>query len=261
MDPVLDVDWAAHWRGLVEAREAEAAGRHSEDFWDRLAPRFAASIRTQEDPFAAFLQPWLDPRRTLLDVGAGVGRHTGPMAARLDWVTAVEPSERMREQIPRADNVTVIGSTWEDAEPAPADLVICVHVLYSIADPVPFLHKLERHARERVFVVLRDSPQPLPAEQFPGPARPRQPRLRDCFMLLRQVGVAPDLTMFSYRGSVRFTSLEEAVEDCRLRLGAGWDERSGLPWLESRLRPEEGGTLLYDGGEVTSGVLHWKPRS
>ena len=261
MDPVLDVDWAAHWRRLVEAHEAEGDGGHSEDFWDRRARRFSLSIRGQEDPFAAFLQPWLSPRRTLLDVGAGVGRHTGPLAARLDWVTAVEPSQRMREQIPRADNVTVIGSSWEDAEPAPADLVICVHVLYPIADPVPFIEKLERHARERVFVVLRDSSHPHPAEQVPGPARAREPRLRDCFLLLRQLGVAPDLAMFTYPVFFRFDSVQEAVEDCRHRLGASWDEPAGRRWLQSRLRPEADGTVVYEGGEVTSGVLHWKPRT
>src|SRR5436190_24107405 len=101
----------------------------------------------------------------------------------------------MRDHIPPAANMTVIGSGWLDAEPAPADLVICVHVLYPIADVVPFLEKLERSARERVFVVMRDSPHPHPAEALAGPDRAREPRLRDCLLLLRQLGVAPDVAM------------------------------------------------------------------
>ena len=61
------------------------------------------------------------------------------------------------------DNMTVVASTWEDAEVAPADLVICCHVLYGVADPVPFIAKLEKSAHERVFVMLRETDLPHPA--------------------------------------------------------------------------------------------------
>ena len=261
MDPLLDVDWAQHWRALVEAREALGGERHGEEFWNRRARRFALSMRGQQDPLLDFLEPWLSPSRTLIDVGAGIGRHASVLAQRLDWVTAVEPSQAMRDQIPRADNMTVIGSTWQDADPAPADLVICVNVLYPMADVVPFVEKLARHARERVFIVLRDGPHPHPAEHVPGPTRKRGPILRDCFLLLRQLGILPDVTLFTYPVFFRFESLEAAVEDCRLRLGSGWDEERGRAWLEARLRPEAAGTLVYEGGDVTSGVLHWKPQA
>src|SRR5205807_6854225 len=107
-------------------------------------------------------------------------------------------------------NMTVIASTWEDAEPAPADLVICVHVLYGVAQPVPFIEKLERSARERVFVVLRDGRHSNPADATPAARRGREPGLRDGFLLLRQLGVAPDVGMFVYPVVHRYESLEEA---------------------------------------------------
>jgi hypothetical protein len=59
----------------------------------------------------------------------------------------------------------------------------------------------------------------------------------------------------------RFESLEAAVDDCRLRLGSIWDEQAGPSWLASNLRPAENGTLIYEGGQMTSGVLHWTPRN
>jgi SAM-dependent methyltransferase len=260
VDRLLGVDWAGHWKELVEMR-ARQAGGGSGHWGEERARGFASSMGREPDPFVGFLEPWLNPTHTLIDVGAGAGRHAVPLAARLDWVTAVEPSQAMRERIPAPDNLTMIGSTWEDAEAAPAHLVICVSVLYPIADPVPFLEKLERHARERVFVALRDSVQPHPAELMAGSARVREPRLRDCYLLLREMGIMPDVTMYERPVSFRFESLEAAVEECRLRLGAIWDEHAGEAWLRSNLRPEEDGSLTYEGGRMAAGVLHWKPRS
>ena len=259
MDAVLDVDWAAHWRTLVQAREAQIGGSHSDDWWAPRAGLFASQMRITSDWFVEFLEPWLRPTATLLDVGAGTGRYAAPLARRLDWVTAVEPSQSMRERIAPADNMTVIGSSWEDAEPAPADLVICVHVLYPIAEARPFLEKLDRSARERVFVVLRDSPHTHPAEVMAGPGRAREPWLRDCLMLLRQMGPRPDVHMTTYTNVYRYDSLESALALCRSHVGREWDEARGRAWLEAKLRPDEDGTLVYEGGELTSGVLHWKP--
>ncbi len=261
MDAALDVDWAAHWRTLVEARVARIGRTHTDDWWAPRAAQFAVQMRSQRDWFVDYLEPWLRPATTVIDVGAGTGRHATPLAARVDWVTAVEPSPAMRAHIPPAGNMTVIGSTWEDAEPARADLVICVHVLYPVADPVPFIEKLERSARERVFLVMRDSPHTHPGEVMARPGRPREPWLRDCLMLLRQMGIGPEMAMVTYPSSFRYESLEAALDLCRGQVGLSWDEGRGRAWLEANLRPDEDGTLVYDGGEVASGVLHWKPRA
>jgi SAM-dependent methyltransferase len=261
MDALLDVDWAAHWRGLVEAREAQIGHFDRDDWWLNRARRFAYSMRGVQDRFLSFLEPWLAPGKTLLDVGAGTGRHAGPLAARLDWVTAVEPSQAMRDLIPAAPNLTVIGSTWQDAEPAPADLVICVHVLYPIADVAPFIEKLDRCARERVFIVMRDSSHQHPAEVMAGPSRAREPRATDCFVLLRQMGIEPEVFLGTGPTFHRFESLEQAVTECRTHVGRAWDEAGGRAWLEARLAPDDEGGLRWNGAEATTGILHWQPRS
>ncbi|HEY4026576.1 MAG TPA: methyltransferase domain-containing protein [Candidatus Dormibacteraeota bacterium] len=261
MDAVLDVDWVAHWRSLVEARETQIGTSHADDWWAPRAAHYARQVRVAHDWFTDFLEPWLRPAATLLDVGAGTGRYATPLAARLDWVTVVEPSQAMRDQIAPAANMTVIGSSWQDAEPAPADLVICVHVLYPLAKPAPFIEKLERSARERVFVVLRDSPNGHPGEVMMRPGRAREPWLRDCLLLLRQMGIRPEMAMATTASTYRYDSLEVALEQCRSHVGLGWDEERGRAWLEANLRPDEDGTLVYETGEISSGVLHWKPRT
>lgn len=181
IDPMLGFDWAEHWRRLVRVRSGE------EDEWAERAPGYAERVRELPDALLPVLEPYLAVSKTVIDAGAGTGRHAIPLAARVDWVTAVEPSAAMRAQLEAAGqppNLTVIASSWEDAEPAPADLVICSHVLYAVAEPVPFIEKLEALAKERVFICLRDV----------DPPEGRRPRFQDLFNLLRQMGVAPEVS-------------------------------------------------------------------
>ena len=208
------------------------------------------------------LEPYLAPAKTLIDVGAGTGRHITPLADRLEWLTAVEPSDGMRSHIPTRDNVTIIASAWEDAEVAPADLVICSHVLYGVAEPVPFLDKLQRAARERVFVMMRETDLPHPAAQIRtrlmGKAGPRLPRFSDLFMLLLQMGIAADVDFIRYPIVTRYASMEEALTDCRALFGDGWDEEKAREVLDGLLT-RDGDELVFDGGIALSGVAHWKP--
>ena len=60
--------------------------------------------------------------------------------------------------------MTVIATDWELAEPAPADLVICCHVLYGVADAAAFIAKLESGRRR--------------ASLHPAPLRPAADALR-----------------------------------------------------------------------------------
>jgi hypothetical protein len=199
----------------------------------------------------------------VLDVGAGWGRYAVPLAARVDWVTAVEPSEGMRELLEPAPNLTVIASAWEDAVAAPADLVICCHVLYGVAEVVPFLDKLEASARERVFVYMRDQPPPLPAEELAaalGFARTRMPEFHDLQQVLREMGVEPEVTMLRYPSRPAYASLQAAVDEARAALGERWHEARGRAFLEARLVPDGEGRLAWDAGEMVAGVAHWTPR-
>ncbi|HEX2647097.1 MAG TPA: methyltransferase domain-containing protein [Candidatus Dormibacteraeota bacterium] len=259
-----DIDWAERWRRVVEDRATLASGHADSGYWDRRAASYARSTRTRVDEFLQVLEPFLSPRKTLIDVGAGAGRHTEPLSWRLEWVTAVEPSEGMRSRIPPRDNITVIASAWEDAVVAPADLVICSHVMYGVAEPVPFLEKMNRSARERVFVMIRESELPHPAArlrtELHGHSGPRLPRFSELFMLLVQMGMAPDVSFIRYDVQNRYSDMDEAVADSRALFGDGWDDARGRAALERLLR-RDGDDLVFDGGTVLSGVAHWKPTS
>src|SRR3954465_5597711 len=86
------VDWAARWRELVENREAggpggfEAGGSR----WEGRADRFARpprSVHPTTDPFVQALLAELQPADHVLDIGAGAGRYSLPIASRVARVT------------------------------------------------------------------------------------------------------------------------------------------------------------------------------
>ncbi|HEV2217548.1 MAG TPA: methyltransferase domain-containing protein [Candidatus Dormibacteraeota bacterium] len=259
------IDWVERWRALVVAREKASSHGHSDPhYWDHRAPTFARSTTSRADQFLDVIEPFVSPRKTLIDAGAGAGRHAVPLAAKLEWVTAVEPSEGMRAHLPALPNLTVIASAWEDAEVAPADLVICCHVLYGVADVVPFIEKLDRSARERVFIMLREGPVPHAANVLrdrsaPSPLPPI-PQFSDLFMLLVQMGIAADVSFVRYPVANRYRTLDEAVADCRPLFGDGWEEPRMRRLLEEML-VREGDELVYDGGITVSGIAHWHPRT
>jgi len=147
---------------------------------------------------------------------------------------------------------------------APADLVICSHVLYGVAEPVPFIEKMNRAARERVFVMMRESDLPHAAaairKRLLGDAGPRLPRFSELFMVLLEMGIAADVRFLRYPITTHYSDMEEALVDVRALVGEGWDEAVGHAALEEMLR-REGDDLVFDGGMVVSGVAHWKPVS
>ena len=146
-----------YWKNRVESHHAQSlkiqADAHwsSGDFWRPFAQFFKQDARRTDDPVIDKFLTKISPDSTVLDVGGGAGRIALPLALNCSHVTVVEPSESMveglREAADEADikNVTVVQSLWEDAKIEPADVVICAHVLYGVADAEPFIRKLEAY--------------------------------------------------------------------------------------------------------------------
>jgi hypothetical protein len=159
--------------------------------------------------------------------------------------------------------MTVVASTWEDAAVAPADLLICSHVLYGVEDPVPFIKKMEASARDRIFIMLRESPMAhlgaVVRERMVG-EEPRLPRFSDLFMLLMQMGIAPEVRFTSYPNPQRYAGIDEALADCQAMIGDRWDEEQGRPIVEGLLETD-GDELLFHGAVTLSGIAHWQPPS
>jgi SAM-dependent methyltransferase len=234
------LDWAEHWRRLVEAREPSFRGAAPAGGcrWDARAERFArltSALDAATDPFVRTLRGILRPTDTLLDVGAGAGRYCLPLAASVARVTAVEPSPAMRAQLAEAAdarglrNVDVVASDWQSAQVEPHDVVILANVLYFVRDVVPFLEKLDRAARRACVIMHRVEPRLTPVisrwKALGGRVPPSEPGFLELYNLLFSLGIRPDARILPRTFAPRYDTLEEAVAEARQALAVVPDER------------------------------------
>jgi SAM-dependent methyltransferase len=278
--PVEVIDYLARWARIVDRRRVqmesayERAGMANVDYWGRRAKTYRAALheRTEEDPFFRRVREAVDASSTVLDVGAGTGRHTLALAPHVRRVTAVEPSEAMLglllEDVETAKlgNVETIAAEWLQAEVEPADFVICSHVLYPILDVAPFLRKLSACANRRVFVYLRVDPLPTDFglwSEFHGEPLQLQPTHMDLVNVLAQLDIVANIEIVEHRFSWTFASIDEAVAQVRNSVCLREDDEPATAklhsLLESRLITWPNGRLGPEVGSARSAIVHWSP--
>lgn len=267
--------WAEHWRSLVEARRVQVESLNNQSpqtgYWDRRADifrRMTDRFDAASDPLVALLRPDL-PGRTLLDVGAGTGRYAIPLARIAASVTAVEPSAGMRrhleDSVGRAglSNVRIVDATWEDAIVDPHDVVLASHILYPIADVVPFIRKLDAHARHSCVICIRvDQIGGDLAELWQriwGSTRAPEPTLIDLYNVLFSLDIRANVQLVPFSAGT-FDNVDEAIEQARGMLFLQADDHQHDTWIKSFLAER----LIERNGQLTwrdsrqAALVWWK---
>ncbi|HLF40960.1 MAG TPA: SAM-dependent methyltransferase [Acidimicrobiia bacterium] len=185
---------------------------------------------------------------SVIDVGVGGGAACLPLATRAGLLVGVDSSRALLEAFAGAaaalgvPHRTVEGS-WPGVAPEvePADIGVSHHVLYNIAELVPFVLALTDHARRRVVIeITADHPMASSNQLWAaihGIERPASPTWVDALDVLAEAGL--DIT---YEESVRETlgppmDRAEAVAHARRRLCVG-PERDAE--IDALLPPDEG---------------------
>jgi hypothetical protein len=198
---------------------------------------------------------------SVLDVGMGGGAGSLPLAPPAGLVIGVDQGEGMLEVFANAADRRGVAhreicGTWPDVAgdvPA-ADVVVCHHVFYNIADLVPFAAALTDHARRRVVVELSgDHPtsnlNPL-WQALHGLERPTSPVAEDALAVLVEMGLDVKAEPFERRWHRPGDDRAEIVAMLRRRLCVG-PERDAE--IEAYLDADAGSsmrrnvTLWWDG--------------
>lgn len=147
------------------------------------------------------------PRGSVLDVGCGGGASSVPLAPFVNSFVGVDEQAAMLANYAEACNrvgvscTTIEGPWLAVASTVPvADVVVCHHLAYNVADISPFLRELTNHARRRVVVEL---PQTHPTEPF-NPLwkhfwnieRPKHPTAEDFIQVVMELGWRPSVERF-----------------------------------------------------------------
>jgi SAM-dependent methyltransferase len=209
----------------------------------------------------------LDPPGSVLDVGAGAGAASLPLAGRITSLTTVDSDTGMLELIAsrageRGITARCVPGSWLEvaAGVPPADLVTCHHVLYNVPDLAPFVTALTGHAR-RAVVVEVTARHPLVTLnglwlRFHGLRRPESPVADDLLRILEEMGLNPSAQRWSRPAERDYASLEELADVTRRRLCLP-PERTGevaAALAETGAAPQAG--LASAGREV---VTIWWP--
>jgi SAM-dependent methyltransferase len=191
---------------------------------------------------------------TVLDVGAGGGAASLPLAGVAGRLVAVDESPAMVAAFLAAAEAAGVAAEgvegrWPEVagRVAPADVVVCHHVLYNVADLAPFADALTGHARRRVVAELTDR-HPLVAlgplwRRFHGLERPTGPGADDAVAALEALGLRVARQDWESQDRFGFDDLDELVAFTRRRL-----------CLPADRDPEVAAALLDEGTRRVDGV-------
>ncbi len=243
-----------------------------EDSWVGLTGRFRADPFRKDDPLVERIAADLGPDLTLLDVGGGAGRLALPLALRCRGVTVVDSSKAMLEALSNAaeeagiDNVTPVFGEWDDVDVAPADVVLCAHVVYTEPDVAGFIKRLDDHAEAFVMMpTFEQGPQshlaPLWVAVY-GEVRIGLPGLAELVAVLAEMGLAPSVEPAESLPVRGFKSRDAAVEHVRPRMFVrpGTERDRALRSAVDELLERDGDRFRFTHSETQRvSLVSWRP--
>jgi SAM-dependent methyltransferase len=236
--------------------------------WKRRAA--AALASRWETPTLATIARLAGPAGAVLDIGAGTGGASLPLAQSGRQITAVEPNETMLEGLEAASAglpVTIIEGRWPEASErvAPHEVAMCAHVVFDVAEVGPFLSAMTEKAKAGVVVEMTERHPWVHLGRYyralHNLERPIGPTWEDLAAVVHEViGVDPAVEHWHRPDDLWFETVEEILELYGRRLLID-QERWGE--LRDLLEPEivsgpDGFQVSTETGDLVT--MSWRPR-
>src|SRR6266849_1629645 len=234
------------WQAIIDerAQQMDAAyaelGLSSAGYWDRRARRYHASTKDAvvDDPLFKRLRAVITPQTSVLDVGAGSGRFALALAPLAKQIIAVEPNAAMLDYLRRdaqalnLTNISYSRNTWHEARLA------CY--IYMRATPI-------------------DALTALLWKHFHGDDRRYPPGYIHALDILYEMGIYANVEVVSLPASLRYPSLDVAVEELAEQLILPDDDktRDELRALLNGWLVERDGMLMPPPQDMMCAILWW----
>ncbi|PSR33409.1 MAG: hypothetical protein C7B46_10150 [Sulfobacillus benefaciens] len=158
----------------------------------------------------------LGDQRTVLDIGAGVGRFTKPLAKIGCTIAALEPSSEMRGYLEAMiqenhleSRVTVVPDSWPAAHPVRVEVALAAFVIHFAPDPVAFARAMEEAATTRCILAVHVDPmmqfvQDIWPYFHPDQAPPRMAVFADIYPKLLAANIVANVEIIQESHGPRF---------------------------------------------------------
>lgn len=276
-------DWAGIWeRGIRNAWGNDMISRHGSinKAWDSYAREYENgeikySNRAQLVEKIAKCKP-----KSVLDVGAGTGVFAIPLAKFVKKVVVVEPSAGMLKILQKKAkkeklcNIEILCKKWEDTSKEELlkhcsggfDLVLVSHSLYYIRDLHHSFKKMDEISKRFVYLFTgcsghsRDETYQNMYLKLHKKPLPPYPDYSCLYMVLREIGIQPDIEMVVARAKKPIKSVDEVVDNWRKHLKIkklSKDQKDAInEYLADKIKKENG--KLYHSYEYKNALIYWK---
>lgn len=230
------IDWNDVWKELMTTQQRldkigdKSSHWNKKDNAERFWKRSQEHLKKTDNNLSELP---LTPESRILDIGSGPGRLAVPIAKQVSHVTAVEPAAGMidilKENIKQQaiDNISCVNKRWEDIDVqtdlnAPYDVVIAAFSL-GMPDIREAIRKMEQASSRYVYLYWFAGITPWEQHSITlwpslyGTDYVAGPKCDVLYNVLYNMGIYPDVHVFSMDYTNYFSSVEEATDFYRDR--------------------------------------------
>lgn len=273
------IDWNTMWKEACG--NSPWKGLSNKELWDKRAAKFNKRIdnvktdgeKLDKDDYISKMLARIEtsPEDTVLDIGCGPGTLAIPLAERVKSITGLDISSEMlrhlKENAAKKDitNINYINCSWDDAvvgkDVEPHDIVVASRSL-GPHDLKESMLKLASVAKKAVYFTLPVVHLPFDWEVYQAIGRNerKHPSYIYVFNTLYQMGINANLEILNSRIRVKFSSVEEAMDDLQWRTTPFSDSEKDKmkKYLEKRFAEQKDSPVFRHEGFSKWALIWWK---